>query len=166
MSFDLAVTVKAAAPELNDGLSRMGAAISGSSDAQVRLVEIPGTEALCQSGASASVEAAANLRLGAHDVVDLSRLRIDFDLLDIRYPFESDVGVCYGTHTAVGGWTWSAGLLPIVFDSPWVYGGPDGTAHIDFPVDAKHVDSVVVVYNERVRGLFLKRITYWATGSR
>lgn len=163
LSFDLAVPHKNAEPQLNDGESRAGAQYSGSTDFQVRLIPIGGTQALCELGPSAELERAANLKLVAHDVVDITRLRVDFVLHDATEPFDPSVGVCYGTHAAGGGWTWSAGHVPIAFDSPSAYGGPEGSGHVDLPIEAKRVDMVSVVYNKRISSIAPKRMTYWAT---
>jgi len=166
LSFDLAVPLKDADPQLNDGESRAGAKYSGSTDFQVRLITIGGTQALCELGPSAELERAANMKLFAHDVVDISRLRVDLVLHDATEPFDPRVGVCYGTHASGGGWTWSVGHLPIAFDSPSTYGGPEGSGHVDLPINARRVDTVSVVFNDRVSSISMKRITYWATPSR
>ena len=171
ISFDFARRSKDASPEERESYTRFGARLAGSNDPQVRIIGITGyakggASELCGSTPEPDLERAANFKFVPHDVADVSHLRVDFSLADVVEPFKADAGVCFGTHAAGGAWTWTVGLTPPVFDTPWVYGGPDGTGHVDVPMNAKNVDALAVVYNDHVYGLFLKRMTYTATRSR
>ncbi|AKU96236.1 hypothetical protein AKJ09_02900 [Labilithrix luteola] len=98
-------------------------------------------------------------------MADVSSVRLEFEhMIPDVDPRGQTPGVCVGVHSKESGWTWDLTLRQPTLDTPWVFGGANGTAHLDLSLDAKKIDMVAVVGSGRFSPQYsVRRIRYVAS---